>query len=268
MDFNTTLGNSTYDGYTNYTGNGTYPHISYTINYFGYTPTKGLEYAAVALFAIGTFSILFLNIWKKAWYMMALFVGGLMEVVGFGAMIYTTGNMNLDGFIVYLVCVLVAPTVLAAADYALAGHVMTRGKARVACFTPAVTKYLFLICDIIAFFTQGVGGVVVGAAKTVDDIKRGANIVLIGLAISLGVFVVFLLFATVLHRRIIKNLEKSGCTKEESSWTRIFWVIYFNMLCLAIRALYRVAEFNQKLSGSVSGTNLSGQNFFMDLIHC
>jgi len=260
--FNTTTGNTTFPGNTT-DGNTTHPipHITYQINYFGYTPNTGIEYVAVALFGICTFAILFQNFWKRTWYMMALGLGGIMEVVAFAAMIYTTQNMTLNGYIIYLVCVLVAPTVLAASDYALAGHVMLRGEARVACFTPAVTKYLFLTCDIIAFFTQGVGGVVVGSAKTIADIQRGANIVLIGLGISLGVFVVFLFFSMVLHRRIIRNLNNSGLTKEETKWTRIFWVIYWNMLLLAIRALYRVAEFHEKLA-TPPNNDLSGEAYF------
>jgi len=257
MDFNTTLSNTTDTG-----GNGTIPFTLPPMNYFGYDPNKSLEFAVVILFAVATIIIFIENAWKKTWFMSALFVGGLMEVIAFAAMIYTTNNMtSLDGYIVYLVCVLVAPTVLAAGCYALAGHVMIRGEARVACFTPGVTKYCFLICDIVAFFTQGIGGTVVGSAKTLAQIKLGANIVLAGLAISLSVFIVFLCFSIVLHRRILRNLHNKGCTDDEMKWTRIFWVIYLNMVVLAIRGFYRVAEFQQKLATPPSNT-LSTQAYF------
>jgi len=191
---------------------------------------------------------------------MPLPFGGFIEVIAYVSSTYTTENMVLGGYIVYLVCSLVAPTVLAAADYALAGHIMVRGEARVACFTPTVTKVVFLIFDIIAFMTQGVGGVIVGDAKTLDDIRKGANIVLIGQAISLVVFVTFLAFATVLHRRIIRNVHNSGFSEEERKWTRIFWVIYFNMLVLIIRAFYRIAQFHAKLATPPDST-LSGEAY-------
>jgi len=255
--FNVTIGNTTYPGNT------TEPTVPFNI--FGYTPNKSLELAVVVFFILLTLVILVQNLWKRTWFMMALVIGGLIEVLGFGGMIYTTNNMSsVNGYIIYLVSVLIAPTVLAAADYALAGHIMLRGEAKVCCFTPKVTKYLFLICDIIAFFTQGVGGVIVGDAKTLDAIRTGANIVLYGQCISLIVFVSFLLFAIVLHRRIIRNLHDAGYSKDQRKWTRIFWVVYWNMLLLAIRAFYRVAEFNDKLSTPPDNT-LSGQGYFYGL---
>jgi len=258
---NTTMdGNTTLDGNNTDSGNGTFPAFpNIPINYFGYNPNKEMELAVLILFCICTIGILIQNIWKKTGFMTALVVGGIMEMISFAAMIYVTHNMSsMDGYIIYLVCILVAPTVLAAGDYALAGHLMTRGRARVACFTPRVTKYLFLLCDIVAFFTQAVGAVIVGSAKTLDQIKSGANIVLGGLAISLTVFVVFGIFSFVLRKRILRNLEKDG---EDTRWTRIFYVVFLNMLLLAIRGLYRVAEFQQKLATPPSNS-LSSESFF------
>jgi len=260
MDFNIT-GNITGNGTDNGTGNGTYPSLP-PPNYFGYNPNKEMEIAVFILFAVCTLAVLVQNIWKRTWFMMPLVLGGIIELAAFGAMIYTTHNMDsLDGYIVFLVSVLVAPTVLAAADYSLAGHVMLRGEARVACFTPKVTKYLFLITDIAAFFTQAVGAVIVGSAKTYQEIKNGANIVLVGLAISLCVFVVFLVFSIILRKRVLRNLAKQG---EDTRWTRIFWVIYLNMFFLALRALYRVAEFHQKLATPPSNS-LSTEGYFYGL---
>jgi RTA1 like protein len=46
--------------------------------------------------------------------------GGFLEVIGFAARIWeTSNNQNEAGYIIYLVPVLVAPTILAAADYSL-----------------------------------------------------------------------------------------------------------------------------------------------------
>jgi len=253
MDNNSTINNSTLPPY----GNGTFPNIP--INYFGYNPNKAAEVVVLILFIIFTVVMLVQNIWKKTGFMTALVLGGLLEIIAFGAMVYTTYHLDsMDGYIIYLVCVLVAPTVLAAADYAIAGHLMVRGKARVACFTPRVTKYLFLCCDIAAFFTQAVGAIIVGSAKTIADIKSGANIVLLGLAISLMVFVVFGIFSIVLRKRILRNLNRDH---EDTKWTRIFWVVYFNMFVLAIRAFYRVDEFQQKLA-TPPNNSLSTEAYF------
>jgi RTA1 like protein len=47
---------------------------------------------------------------------------------------------------------------------------------RVCIFTPKKTKWLFLICDIAAFFIQALGGAIAGAATTTQDQQLGVSI--------------------------------------------------------------------------------------------
>jgi len=208
--------------------------------YFGFKPNLGLEIAAITVYAILTVIVFYLNVKKRTFFMMPIVVGGALEIFGFAWRIWETSHFNSEaGYILYLVPVLVAPTVLAAADYSLASVVMSKGNVRIPFFTPKVTKYLFLVCDIAAFFIQGLGGSVAASAKTISVEKTGSNIVLGGLAISLAVFLIFLLLSLALQLKI--HRQHSG----DKSWMRIFYVVYVNMLCLSIRAFYRVAEFRQ-----------------------
>jgi len=227
--------------------------------YFGYSPNKTLEIVVLALFTAFTLGVLVQSIWKKTWFMIPLVLGGILEMAGFGGMIYATNTFSINAYIINLLGVLVAPTVLAAADYGLAGHIMQRGKVRVACFTPKVTKYSFLGIDIIAFFTQAIGAVIVGNAKTIEDIQKGAYIILLGLAISLFVFTVFLIFSIVLRKRILAKARKNG-----ADTTRILWVVYMNMLFLVIRAFYRIVEFKEKLS-TPPQNDLGGEGYYYGL---
>jgi len=246
--------------FTNSTGNGTIPDLNF--NYFGYNPNKGLEYAVFVFFCVLTITICVMNIVKRTWYMMPIVYGGFIEIFGFGARIYETFNVhNEAGFICYLVAVLIAPTVLAAADYSLAGPIMSKGDVKVWCCTPRIAKYTFLICDIAAFFIQGIGGSIAGTGKSQSQVNLGSNIVLFGLSISLSVFVIFGFYSIILHRRILGKAHKRGQTKDDLKWTKIFWVIYANMILLTIRALYRVDEFKDKNPHS----NLSSEGYFYGL---
>jgi RTA1 like protein len=49
---------------------------------------------------------------------------------------------------------------------------------RVCVFTPKKTKWLFLICDIAAFFIQAMGGSIAASAKNVSSQRTGALIFL------------------------------------------------------------------------------------------
>jgi len=228
---------------SNTTTNNTIPTLA-PFNYFGFTPNKGVEFAVLALYVVISITLIVMNVKRKTMFMMPLVYGGFIEIIAFAARIYTTYHTGSKvGYIVYLVPVIVAPTVLAAADYSLAGPVMTKGRVRVCCCTPTVSKYSFLVCDIAAFIIQAFGASLVGTATSEKTIKNGSNIILGGLAISLSVFVIFMFYSMTLHRRILAKERKNGKDDEHPNWTRIFWVIYFNMLMLTIRSCYRVAEF-------------------------
>jgi len=220
--------------------------------YFGFVPNKPAEYIILVVFFILFIAITALNIRHKTLFMMALTFGALLEVVAFIFRIYTTyHDLSEFGYLIYLISVLVAPTVLAAGDYSLASLVMTKGKVRICCFTPKVTKWVFLMFDLFAFVLQGLGGAVAGSAKSKSQVQTGANIILGGLAVSLLVFIIFLLLSITLHISSWKHARK----QEDNGWTRIFWVIYLNMICLTIRAFYRVAEFQGGTNDSVLSTD-------------
>jgi RTA1 like protein len=106
--------------------------------YFGFQPIKGLEIAALIIYCILTVLALTMNIRKKSWFMNPIVAvsppipiaqislsnssnqGGVLEIIGFAARIWETSNNQSEaGYIVYLVPVIVAPTVLAAANYSL-----------------------------------------------------------------------------------------------------------------------------------------------------
>jgi RTA1 like protein len=67
----------------------------------------------------------------------------------------------------------------------------------------------------------------------------------------LAVFVIFLFISVVLHLKVRNNVDDG----EDKRWTNIFFVVYLNMTCLSVRALYRVAEFAQTNYHSKLSTN-------------
>jgi len=210
--------------------------------YFGFKPNKGAEYFVVVVYFVLTVFIFIRNCKHRTWFMMPIALGGAFETFAFAWRIYETYHNDSEmGYILYLVPVLVAPTILAAADYNLASVVMYRANVRIPFFTPKVTKVIFLVCDIAAFFIQGIGGSIAGTSKSESQAKFGSNVVLVGLGISLAVFLIFLLLSFALQ---IKIRAQPGFHDTDTSWMRIFYVVYVNMLCLSIRAFYRVAEFH------------------------
>jgi len=241
-DYNSTLINSTTSGYPQGYGN-------YQFNYFFFIPNKPLEDAALAVYCFLTVALFIMVLWKKTYFMAAMIAGGLLEIIGFAARIWETSHVdNEPVYIIYMISVLIAPTVMAAADYSLTSRLMSRGGVKIPFFTPKVTKWFFLIFDIIAFFVQGGGGGILGTAKKEADYKLGSNVILGGLAVSLGVFGTFLIVSIAIHVKSVRANRGS-----DLRWTRIFYVIYFNMCCFIARAFFRVFEFKDgNLQGDLS----------------
>jgi hypothetical protein len=120
-------------------------------------------------------------------------------------------------------------------------------------FKPKTVKRIFLTVDIISLFVQSMGGgkstenqtsyiftgLTAGGQNTAEI---GARIILFGLALSLSVFVFFLFLCIYLHIKVYRQTPAENSPGNEK-WKKIFFVLYFDMILLTIRSIYRVAEF-------------------------
>ena len=116
-------------------------------------------------------------------------------------------------------------------------------------FSPKWVKYIFLVVDVVSFLVQTAGGGMRHECKTLmctgimavnsDTVEIGSRITLFGLSVSLAVFVFFLFLCIYLHI-IISRQQKEGANDK---WKVIFYVLYFDMILLTIRSIYRVAEY-------------------------
>jgi len=216
-------------------------------NYFEYTPSLALCIISIIVFAIEGIILLALNIKFKAWFFMVLPVAAAMEIFGFGWRIHMIYNLDdKAGFILYIVPILLAPTVIAAADYALVSKLMKKAGVGNKIFRPSVVRYFFLAFDVIAFAIQGAGGGLLGGAETYEESRRGSQVVLVGLAISLAVFFFFTVTTIYIHVKMSRN-ERADPEKykfKDTRYKRIFIVLYIDMVLFLIRSAYRVAEFS------------------------
>jgi RTA1 like protein len=78
-------------------------------------------------------------------------------------------------FIINLVLLLSSPPIFCcySSSHRIARRMKKAKLKRVYVFTPKVTKWLFLCCDIAAFFIQGMGGSIAGSAKKSSQQQLG-----------------------------------------------------------------------------------------------
>jgi hypothetical protein len=89
-------------------------------NYFGYDPNVPLAYVSAGYFASCAVIVAMINFRSKVWFMTPVVVASLMETIGFLLRPHCKDSMG--PYIFSTLCILLAPTVFAIADYSLLGR--------------------------------------------------------------------------------------------------------------------------------------------------
>ena len=79
-------------------------------------------------------------------------------------------------------------------------------------------------------------------AKTLDDVKKGENIIVGGLGIQILFFGFFMIVALVFHRRI-SNRPTRAAMSIVAPWQQLIYVLYISSGLIMVRSIYRVAEY-------------------------
>jgi len=171
-----------------------------------------------------------------------------VELVGYVGRAVSIKNLDSKGpFIVQIICLLVAPAVMAAACYMAFGRTLLWVVPKPFqsfrhLWMPArrITP-LFVTFDDLSFFVQCVGGAIIASADTLSKENKGKNIVLVELGIQLatfGFFVIASIRLTVLLRTKLKN----EALPRDMNWPVLLGVINASTTIL-IRSIYRFVEY-------------------------
>ncbi len=181
---------------------------------FLYIPNLAGNALYLAIFAILFFVQLGLGIRYRVWGFMGAMLLGLvrplavspklkasadwwakaLEVIGYaGRILLHVNPFNNNAFLIYLICVTIAPALLTAAIYLCLARIVTVYGIHLSRLRPRTYTLIFCSCDIFSLVLQGLGGGVAASANSTSGKNLGKNILLAGLA-----FQVFslLLFAT------------------------------------------------------------------------
>ncbi len=154
-----------------------------TLASFLYIPTLAGNALFAAIFGVLILAQLFFGIKYKTWgFMVAMVLGLLLEVIGYiGRIMLHNSPFDNNSFLMYLVCLTIAPALLTASIYlCLARFIGVYGQ-HLSYFRARTYTIVFCTCDFICLVLQGAGG---GIASTADDtsgVNLGKNLMLAGL---------------------------------------------------------------------------------------
>ncbi|KPM41928.1 hypothetical protein AK830_g4655 [Neonectria ditissima] len=220
---------------------------------YHYDPSLAAAVIFAVVFGISALGHTYQMVQRRTWYFTAFLIGVLFEVGGYAARAVNaseTPDWSQAPFIVQTLLLLLAPALFAASIYMVLGRIIRTLEAehhsivRVNWLTN-----IFVLGDVLSFIVQAVGGVIVANADSKDDLDKGQNIVLVGLAIQIIFFGVFIAVISFFHFRIVRHPTTTSL-ETTLPWKRYILVLYAASLLIMIRSIFRVAEF----AGGPTGT--------------
>ncbi|CAM1505981.1 Fc.00g116180.m01.CDS01 [Cosmosporella sp. VM-42] len=107
--------------------------------------------------------------------------------------------------------------------------------------TSWLTKF-FLLGDALSIAAQGIGGGILSNADTLDDFDRGQTIIIIGLAIQILFFGLFVVVSCLFHYRIRRE-PTALSSRSDATWQKLLYVLYSTSALILIRSLFRMIEY-------------------------
>ncbi|KAH8690283.1 putative RTA1 domain protein [Talaromyces proteolyticus] len=233
-----------------------------------YDPSLWGNLLLLALFGAVMICQIGMGIRYRTWsYLIAMTGGLILEVIGYVARVQMHYNpFTQNPFLMYLVCLTIAPAFLSAAIYLCLSRIIIAYGESISYFRPRTYTVLFITCDIIALLLQAAGGGIASSANTKSLTDIGINIMVAG--VSWQVFSLAL-FGALCCDFVIRvrgappsslNVQFEDLRRRKSFYYFIFALVVATVT-IFVRSVFRCAE----LSGGFHGPLANDEVTFMVL---
>ncbi|WRT64405.1 uncharacterized protein IL334_001337 [Kwoniella shivajii] len=195
---------------------------------YDYLVNKTSTYVFLATFSLVTVLHILLGIyWRKWWTLYTLCIGSMLESIGWGGRYWSAKTLFWDptnggswssddqGFIMQIVCLIIAPTFFSAANYILLG------RSQYSSITASSFSKVFTFADFICLLIQCIGGGMVGTAETDEGMRNGLHVMAVGVIAQIVVTVIFSIFFAEFYLRCSRN-RPAMKTVNLLAWLRFF----------------------------------------------
>ncbi|EKG22447.1 RTA-like protein [Macrophomina phaseolina MS6] len=231
--------------------------------FYRYHPSMGAAVFFILAFMVTTFLHCWQCVRTRTWYFIPLILGGFCKhsstahpPIGPTADFSTPGQWigyigramsahdqwALGPYMIQSMLLLIAPALFAASVYMILGRIIlvTDGEKHSVISKKWLTK-IFVIGDTISLLTQSGGGGIM-AAGSLDSMKLGEKIVIVGLFIQL-IFFGFFMYASSRFFARIRASPTARSLDSSLGWEKHFWVLMAVSLLIFVRSVFRVIEY-------------------------
>ncbi|TGZ78915.1 hypothetical protein EX30DRAFT_124370 [Ascodesmis nigricans] len=190
----------------------------------------------------------------RKWYLSVLIMGSIWELIGFVLRVVSTYYpVEVKYYAPSMSFIVLAPVLIIAFYYMTVGRLILLflPEKRVFRIPAHRITLLFLAGDIFSFLIQMVGtNLLVSSDPTASEFEMGQNILIAGLAVQTGVFLLFIIL-TIRFEHNYTRAFGSDLDFEEGRerWRKFMRVINICCVCIVIRSIFRLAEFAMPYPG-------------------
>jgi len=225
-----------------------YDALSDPNNNYGFIPSKAIGFIFLVLFSILTFGHLVLMFKTRKWWLMAMVLGGLVEVIGWSGRLWGAYNPDsYNSFMIQIVCLIFAPAFLGGGIYAMMKWVILAVGPQYSRLKPASYWKIFITCDFISLVVQSGGGGIAASSNTQSTINTGSNIMLAGIVFQLVATIAFGIFFILFLRSFARDPQVNRRSLGRIEY--LLWAIALSAAAIIIRGIYRTVELGQKWNG-------------------
>ncbi|WVF69457.1 hypothetical protein IAT40_004234 [Kwoniella sp. CBS 6097] len=201
---------------------------------YEYLLNKTSTQVFLGLFCTATCLHILLTVyWRRWWTLFTLGLGGSLEAVGWAGRYWSAKttfwqpadggmwDLNDQGFIMQIVCLIIAPTFFSAANYIFLGTLVRSTGSSYSSITPSSFSKMFTFADFLCLLIQCIGGGLVGTTTTSEGIKTGLHVMAVGVVAQVVVTFIFSALFAEFALRFGRD-RPSGQRYNLLAWTKVF----------------------------------------------
>ncbi|KAJ5692793.1 hypothetical protein N7462_002216 [Penicillium macrosclerotiorum] len=215
---------------------------------YGYVPTLAAGIAYLTLFGISMILHTAQFCWKRTWWCSVFSIGCLVEILGWAGRTWSSKcPYNSTAFLMQISTLIIAPTFFTAGIYVLLGRFIQILGRESSILKPSLYLWIFCTCDIISLVIQAIGGGMASgeADKVNGNTAPGTHIMVAGIVFQLFSVTIFVLCAADFLRRTMRR----GLLQTLPGSTPLLIAMFFSVICIYVRSIYRTIELSQGWSG-------------------
>ncbi|KAJ3032349.1 hypothetical protein HDV00_007598 [Rhizophlyctis rosea] len=213
-------------------------NVPWTCTAFGYDPSVPAAIVALAIFAVLGIGHTYQMVRWRTMFLLAMTIGCLMEVVGYGVRIKSRAQPNqIPIYSTQFGLIVIAPILFAASIYMILSRIIRHVGREYSPIKPELITGIFVGFDIFSFLVQIAGSGILLGSNDLEKKNIGFKLLIAGLAVQVVFFTGFVIVTFIFQTRAHRAGVSSG------KWKRLMYALYFASVCVLIRSVFRVIEF-------------------------